>query len=141
MSLRAAADEAEVPFNTFSRVERRYMPDLGSYARLTAWLGLDAGVFFPDPARRRHDGTADTIREHLHADPFLTEEAAERIAGVVADLYRNYATSPTQTEIHLRASSTFTPEAASRLAGTLEQIQDRLLADPTLGSEPGWDPA
>ena len=140
LSLRAAATEADVPFNTFSRVERGYMPDLGSYARLTSWLGLDAGAFFPEPARRRQDDTTTTIREHLHADPFLTDEAAERIAGLVTDLYRNLAAPPTQTEIHLRAHTTFTPDAAVRLAGILEHVQERLLADPSLGSEPGWNP-
>ncbi len=93
-----------------------------------------------EPGRQRGDDTTDTIREHLRADPPLTDEAAERIAGLVTNLYRSLV--PTgQTEVHLRASTTFTPQTADRLAGVLAQLQNRLLADPTLGTEPGWNPA
>ena len=39
LSLRAPANEAGVPVNTLSRVERGFLPDLANYARITAWLG------------------------------------------------------------------------------------------------------
>lgn len=138
MSLRAAAEQADVPFNTFSRVEKGLLPDLANYHRLTVWLGLDPGKFFPEPTRRREQDTTETIRGHLHSDPHLSEDAAEQIAALVANLYQNLAAPIADIEVHLRAPTTFAPEAARRLSDILDQMQDRLLADPALGAEPGW---
>jgi transcriptional regulator with XRE-family HTH domain len=138
LSLRAVADEAGVPFNTLSRVERGHLPDLANYHRLTIWLGTDPGAFFTDQARRREPDTAESIRSHLHSDPHLTDDAAEQIAALVIKLYETLATPDKGIEVHLRAHSTFGPEAAGQLGAILEQLQNRILADPDIGNEPGW---
>lgn len=127
-----------MPFNTFARVEKGDLPDLANYHRLTVWLGLDPGAFFTDPSRRRELDTTETIRTHLHSDPHLSEQAAEQIAALVANLYQALATPSGDVEVHLRAHTTFTPEAAHRLGTALGQMQDKILADPTLGADPGW---
>ena len=41
LSLRAAAEDSGVPFNTLSRVEKGHLPDLTNFSRLAAWVGLD----------------------------------------------------------------------------------------------------
>jgi transcriptional regulator with XRE-family HTH domain len=137
-SLRTAADEAGIPFNTFSRVERGFLPDLANYARLTTWLGIDPGTFFPNPIQRHEPDTTEQIRVHLHADPHLSDDAADQIASLVSKLYQTLATPSGDTEIHLRAHTTFAPEAARRLGELLEQLQAKIVADPTLGTKPGW---
>lgn len=138
MSLRAAADESGVPFNTLSRVEKGFTPDLANYHRLTIWLGIDPGSFFISPARRRDPDTTETIRTHLHGDPHLSEQAADQIAALVENIYQNLAAPSGDIEVHLRVQTTFTPEAARQLGAALEQTQDKILADPSIGIEPGW---
>ena len=39
MSLREAADETGVPFNTLARVEKGHVPDLPKFKRLVEWCG------------------------------------------------------------------------------------------------------
>lgn len=78
------------------------------------------------------------IRGHLHSDPHLSEDAAQQIAALVTNLYQTLATPVADVEVHLRAHTTFAPEAARRLRDVLDRMQDRLLAAPALGAEPGW---
>src|SRR4051812_6665104 len=37
LSLRAAAEQADVPFNTLARVEKGDLPDLANFRRIVAW--------------------------------------------------------------------------------------------------------
>lgn len=125
LSLRMAAQEADVPFNTLARVEKGHLPDLANFRRIVDWLGVDPERFFR-PQRIRTENTVDAIAHHLARDPNLSAAAAERIAGLVQELYQNLAWREVGTRVHLRAASTFTPDAASKLGDVLEAMQKEL---------------
>jgi transcriptional regulator with XRE-family HTH domain len=129
LSLRAAAEQAEVPFNTLARVERGHLPDLANFRRIVDWLGLPPERFF-QPPRVRTENTPELIAHHLSRDPNLTDAAAERIAGLVRELYASFAGADRRMRVHLRASVTFKPEAARKLSSLLEQMQQKLEALP-----------
>jgi transcriptional regulator with XRE-family HTH domain len=132
LSLRAAAEQAEVPFNTLARVEKGDLPDLANFRRIVAWLGIPPERFF-QPPQIRTENTPDVIAYHLARDPNLTDAAAEKIAGLVRELYTNLATADRGVRIHLRAATTFTPQASRKLGDLLERMQRRLTAPPPAG--------
>lgn len=127
LSLRAAAAEAEIPFNTLARIEKGHLPDLANFRRIVAWLGLPPERFF-EPPRVRTESTPEVIAYHLSRDPNLSEAAADRIAGLVRDLYGSLASRDRTVQVHLRAAATFTPEAGRKLGDLLETMQSKLLA-------------
>ena len=102
------------------------MPDLATFRRLVEWLGLPIDQFFAPT--QRTENTAEVIAEHLHADPSLAPDAAERIAGVVRDLYDALALTDRKLAVHLRAAKTFTPSALRVLTDLLDDMQDALEA-------------
>lgn len=125
LSLRAASDEAEVPFNTLSRVERGYLPDLANFRRIVEWLGIPPERFF-QPTQLRAESTPDAIAQHLARDPNLSPAAAERISALVEELYSSLALRKPGVRVHLRAASTFEPRAATLLTDLLEEMQSQL---------------
>jgi transcriptional regulator with XRE-family HTH domain len=129
LSLRAAAEQAEVPFNTLARVEKGDLPDLANFRRLVHWLGLPPERFF-QPPQIRTENTPEVIAHQLARDPNLTDAAAEKIAGLVRELYTNLAAVDNDVRVHLRAAATFNPEASRKLAGLLEQMQRNLANTP-----------
>jgi transcriptional regulator with XRE-family HTH domain len=128
LSLRAAADQCDVPFNTLARVEKGHLPDLANFRRIVTWLGLAPEQFF-QPPRIRTESTPEVIAHHLIRDPHLSEAAAGQIADLVRQLYANLARPPRSAQIRLRAASTFTPEAAQLLGELLEAMRGSLSAD------------
>lgn len=126
ISLRTAAEQSDVPFNTLARVERGHLPDLANFRRIVNWLGVPADRFF-SPERTRDESTPEAIAHHLLRDPDLSPQAAAQIASLVRDLYRNLV-QPRAGRVHLRAASTFAPEAATELASLLARIQQELEA-------------
>lgn len=120
LSLRDLSAETGVSINTLSRVERGHLPDLGNFRRIQAWLG-DA-----QPAAREATSTPDVIGTHLRTDPLLPADAAEKIAGIVKDLYEALSKAPRATPVHLRAARTFTPDAARELGDLLDRMYQRL---------------
>ena len=44
-SLRQAADDIEIPFNTLARVEKGHIPDLQKFKKLVEWCGADIQQF------------------------------------------------------------------------------------------------
>lgn len=129
LSLRAAAEQAEVPFNTLARVEKGDLPDLANFRRIVHWLGLPPERFF-QPPRVRTENTPELIAHHLARDPHLTDAAAEKIAGLVRELYASLASNDRLVRVHLRAATTFRPEASRKLSSLLEQMQQKLEAMP-----------
>ncbi|MFC0433395.1 XRE family transcriptional regulator [Kutzneria buriramensis] len=129
LSLRAAAEQAEVPFNTLARVEKGDLPDLGNFRRIVHWLGLPPERFFAPP-QVRAETTPDVIAHHLARDPNLTAAAADKIASLVRDLYTTLADNSESVRVHLRAAQTFRPPAARKLANLLESMQASLDAMP-----------
>ena len=113
ISIREAAQETEIPFNTLARVERGHVPDLPKFKRLVDWCGADIRDFFE--LQEKAAATTDLIAEHLRADRNLPPEAADRIVGIVTDLYEALAEPQEVSAAHLRAATTFRPEAARSL--------------------------
>ncbi len=132
LSLRAAAAECDVPFNTLARVEKGHLPDLANFRRIVTWLGLAPEQFF-QPPKIRTESTPEIIAHHLSRDPNLSDAAAERIAALVHELYNNLALPPREVQVRLRAAPTFTPEASRLLGELLTTMQNKLTTDP----EPG----
>lgn len=118
LSLRAAAEQSGVPFNTLARVEKGQLPDLANFARLARWAGFDPDVIL-GRTRVREDDPVAAIRAILHADPTLDENAADSIGGLVASMHANLA-RPTSPVVHVHAAQTLTPAASSKLADLLD---------------------
>ena len=121
LSLRDAAAEANVSFNTLARIEKGHIPDLLTFQRLADWLGVSSQELL-GPSALRAESTPDVIAEHLKRDPALSESAAEKIASIVQDLYSSLARRG-DSEMHLRASRTFRPEAAHVLSQILVDLR------------------
>jgi transcriptional regulator with XRE-family HTH domain len=126
LSLRAAAKDSGVSFNTLARVEKGHVPDLETFTRLAEWIGVSPARFFGD-AKVRPASTPDEIEVHLLTDPALSEDAAKEIAGIVRQFYRRLA-EPEATAFHLRAATTFKPEAARLLGEILVELRQSLEA-------------
>lgn len=121
LSLRGASAASGVPVATLSRVEQGRMPDLATFRRIVQWLGVPPERFFTATARTAN--TPEAIAEHLTADPALPPEAADRIAGIVRDLYHSLAATDRRLALHLRAAKTFTPPALNLLGDLLDEMQ------------------
>ena len=125
MSLREAALATDIPFNTLARVEKGHIPDLPKFKRLVEWCGADIQQFFE--IHERATATTEVIAEQLRADRNLPPEAAERIAGIVDDLYKALARPQEIAAAHLQAATTFRPEAASALGTLLSDLNKALV--------------
>jgi transcriptional regulator with XRE-family HTH domain len=125
LSLRQAAKEVGVSFNTLARIEKGHMPDVETFQRVAEWLGV-APADVLRPSRRRGASTPDIIASHLTADPALTEEAAARIGGIVSELYSALAKRTTTAAVHLRSARSLRMDAAIRLADLVAQMHDVL---------------
>ena len=131
-SLRQAADDIGIPFNTLARVEKGHIPDLSKFKKLVEWCGADVQQFFELQERRAT--TAEMVAEQLRSDRNLTPEAAERIAEIVNELYQTLARPRELAAAHLRASATFRPDAALALAALLDDLHDALVKEDNGGS-------
>lgn len=132
ISIRDAAKETDIPFNTFARVEKGHVPDLPKFKRLVDWCGADVRDFFE--LQEKATATTDLIAEHLRTDRNLPPEAAERIAAIVDDLYQALAEPQEVSAAHLRAATTFRPEAARTLGRMLNDMHDALLEESERGA-------
>lgn len=132
MSLREAAADTGIPFNTLARVEKGHLPDLPKFKRLVEWSGADIKQFFE--IQEKAATTTELIAELLRADRNLPSEAAERIAGIVNELYRALVRPQEVSAVHLRAAKTFRPEAARALGILLNDLNDALLEESTGGA-------
>lgn len=129
LSLRAAAQEADVSFNTLARIERGHIPDTENLMRVIAWLEVPPDQIIG--AREiRTEATPEIVARHLRADPALSQEAAERIASFVRDLYESVARPRVPTAVHLRAARTFVPEAGRLLSELLVEMERALTKKP-----------
>ena len=104
-----------------SRVEGGAQPDLASFTKLCAWLGVAPSRFFTQVSARRAEPLNDVLH-HLYADPRLTEDAAAAIGGVLRQMYEHLASTdePARPMVacHLRAAPVMRPRVPGRL-GTL----------------------
>lgn len=129
LSLRQAAAEAGVSFSTLTRVEAGAQPDLATFTRLCAWLGVAPSRFFT-PTATRQVSPLDEAITHLRADPRLTDDAANKISSVLRDLYDALAKEAVPAvpalACHLRAASVLRPGAPQRLADLLTGMNTEL---------------
>lgn len=128
MSVRQAAQDAGVSFSTLGRVEAGMQPDLATFLRLCAWLGVEPERLIRPTARRRASAV-DHVAKHLLADPNLSSEAANRIVGVVRDMYRALAAPQPVGDpiaVHLRAATVMRPGVPERLGDLLRDMRSAL---------------
>ena len=135
LSIRDAAEDAGVPFNTFARVERGHLPDLAKFKRLVEWAGADVSCFFE--RRERTETTPEIVAEHLRSDPNLSPEAAGHISGLVTDLYKALARPGHVTAAHLRTARTLRPEVASQTGLLIADLETALRERRQRGTETG----
>lgn len=129
LSMRRAAEAADISFMTLSRVEAGGQPDLATFLSLCAWLRVRPETFFGTGARR-DTPTPDVVATHLMTDPLLEPEAASRIASVVRDMYAALASKPptsANVACHLRAAATLRPGVPERLGQLLGDMHERLV--------------
>ena|SRR5579872_595413 len=126
LTMRQAAELSGVPIATLSRIEQGRSPDLETFRKLIAWLGVEHEAFFS--SGQSTSSTPDTIAAHLRQDPSLTAEAADRISEIVRDLYWSLSVKERRLAVHLKAAKTFVPGAMSLLAGILDDIEAALNA-------------
>lgn len=126
-SLRSAAADIDISFNVLARVEKGHLPDLDNYQRILRWLGMSTADFEETKPMVRPESTPEVIAHHLWLDPHLTEDARERIASMVREMYSALARPPGQVAVHLRAARTFNPAAANLLADLLDEMRAGLL--------------
>jgi len=129
LSLRQAAAEAGVSFSTMSRVEAGSQPDLASFARLCAWLGLPPSTFFTRVVSREVAPLEEAIA-HLNTDPRLSGRAATSIAGALREMYERLASEPgppaSMVACHLRATPVMRPGVPERLSALLVDMHSAL---------------
>ena len=131
-SLRQAAHDIGIPFNTLARVEKGHIPDLPKFKRLVEWCGADIQRFFE--LQEKPATTAERVAEELRSDRNLTPEAAERIAEIVNELYQTLARPRELAAAHFRAAITFRPDAAVALGELLQDMHDALVKEADNGS-------
>ena len=131
VSLREAARETDIPFNTLARIEKGHVPDLPKFKRLVEWCGADIQQFFE--INERATATTEVIAEQLRADRDLPPDAAEQIAGIVDHLYQALARPQEIVAVHLRAARTFRPEAANALGILLGDLNQALAEEADNG--------
>lgn len=128
-SLRQAAADAGISFSTMSRVEAGAQPDLASFTRLCAWLGMPPSRFFTPVTARAPEPLEDALA-HLNADPRLTADAAAAISGVLKEMYsalaKDLPPGGPLVACHLRAAPVMRPGVPERLAVLLSDMHDAL---------------
>jgi transcriptional regulator with XRE-family HTH domain len=136
LSLRNAASEAGVSFSTLTRVEAGFhQPDMTSFVRLCAWMGVSPNEFF-SPIAVREEQPIDAAIAHLAADPRLGRGAADKIADMLRSMYDALATAPTDRPVvacHLRAAGVLRPGVPQRLNAMLVEMHDKLEAKVAAG--------
>lgn len=125
LSLRQTAEEVGVSFSTLTRVEAGAQPDLTSFTKICAWLGVAPSRFFSPVAERDVDPLELAIT-HLHQDPRLTADAANSMADMLKQMYSVLAQSTPQARplvaCHLRAASAMRPGVPHRLSALLTDL-------------------
>ena len=130
LSIRHAAQLAEVSFSTFARVEGGAQPDLATFSQLCAWLGISPGHFFSSSANRPESPLEEAVA-HFQADPRLTPEARSTLSTMMKDLYSALAKqevpSGTAVACHLRATNVMRPGVPERLASLLQGMHNEIV--------------
>ncbi len=83
--LRETASEIGIGPATLMRIENGRMPDLGTFARVCKWLGVDPGDFLGFE-QERHPKISDvvTLSAHFRADQTPNPNTVSAIAQMIA---------------------------------------------------------
>ena len=88
--VRAVAQEIGVSPATLSRVERGYLPDLETFAKISRWLEIDPGAVLgfssPDPSTPR-------VAVHFRKEATLSQSTAKALAQMVLAAHRAWLVS------------------------------------------------
>ena len=80
--IREVADEIGISAATLSRVERGHLPDLRTFGKVCAWLGIDPGEVLR--TRAPHSGTeAPVVAVHFKKDDAISEKTAQALAKLI----------------------------------------------------------
>ncbi|MHB1008435.1 MAG: helix-turn-helix domain-containing protein [Propionibacteriaceae bacterium] len=135
LSLRRAAEAANVSFSTLARVEAGSQPDLASFTALCAWMGAPPSQFFVPVAERARE-SIDDIVGHLRQDPNLSAEASASIGILLREMYAKLAIRVEPGRLvacHLRAASVLRPGVPDRLSSLLVDMHRSLEAKVAAG--------
>jgi transcriptional regulator with XRE-family HTH domain len=136
LSIRQAAQMAEVSFSTFARVEGGGQPDLATFSQLCGWLGVSPGHFFTN-ATSRYKTPVEGAVAHLQTDPRLTPEARSKLSTMMKDLYEALAERevPMRATVacHLRATNVMRPGVPDRLASLLQGMHNEIVSQVAAG--------
>lgn len=93
MSWRELAKVLELSPSIFTRLAQGRQPEVGSYARMTAWLGVSMDDFVErkKPSQAEAEDTVETIASYLRADKALKPESAKAIETIVRAAYEEMA--------------------------------------------------
>ncbi len=90
LGVRAAAKAVGISAATLSRVERGYLPDLGTFQKICKWLDLDPGqVLGMKPPER----SMPRVAVHFRKDAALTPATAQALAQMVLAAHRAWLAS------------------------------------------------
>jgi transcriptional regulator with XRE-family HTH domain len=136
LSIRQAAQMAEVSFSTLARVEGGAQPDLTTFSQLCAWLGVSPGHFFTSVATRYESPLEEAV-SHLQSDPRLSPEARTTLSALMKNLYDNLAKREiprgAAVACHLRATNIMRPGVPDRLASLLKGMHDEIASQVAAG--------
>lgn len=87
--IREVADEIQVSPSTLSRVERGFLPDLETFAKICKWLNVDPGeVLGIKPSDQRN-----SIAVHFKKDQEINDTTAQSLAEMIKHAYRAFSVS------------------------------------------------
>jgi hypothetical protein len=118
LSLRAAADKPKCRSTPWRASRKATCPTWRTSA--DSWTGSASRRNGSSNRRKSGPRTRPNSSPTTSRDPNLTDAAAEKIAGLVRELYTNLVGVDRGVRVHLRAAATCNPEASRKLAGLLE---------------------
>ncbi len=89
MNLRDTAKAiGDVSISTLSRVEQGKIPDLSTFLKICAWLGVNPSEFAPD-FQQEEENHKKEILYHLRADSTLSKDVASALKQMIEIAYAN----------------------------------------------------
>jgi transcriptional regulator with XRE-family HTH domain len=138
LSLRQAAAEAGVSFSTFTRVEAGSQPDIVSFTKLCAWLGVSPSEFFTSITVRQMSRVEDIVHQ-VRTDPTLSKGSAEHIANMIRQLY-SVLSKPRELKQDnlrvIRAASMLRPGTPARFRALIVDLEAALVERSRLDAPP-----
>lgn len=85
--VRDVAKEIGISPATLSRVERGYLPDLETFAKICDWMKIDPaavlGIRSPESRRTKRSTASPTVTAHFRADQTISPTLAKALADLI----------------------------------------------------------